>query len=440
LISAFYQRGMPIEVTFQQGYGLKPGDALRYRGITVGQVQDVALAENLAKILVTIRLRANAKDLARQGSRFWIARPQLDLSGVTGLETVVGANYLSMLPGQGKLQQQFTGLEQPPLVEALEPGGLQVILRTSGKSSLRAGAPVSYRQVVIGTLVNVDLARDASAVEAKIYIKPQYLPLIRENTKFWKTDGARFSAGFAGLSFNVDSVRSLIMGGVNMATPPNPGRRIAQGHEFPLHDAPEQEWLEWTPSLALHPAADIEQVRPHPLPASLHWKYKNFLFLTKQTRRNAWVLPIQNGFLGPADVLTVPKDALPGSTQLTLADTAVALPAASQTADALVVLLVKHDYPPWSAMRSAKAPEDTLVIAGSPASPRFIGASRYQMRDDSPWLVDPALPFTADWHGACVVAVSDGALLGMLLVTDDAVELASIPDFTRSAPEQGSDR
>jgi paraquat-inducible protein B len=48
LISAFYQRGMPIEVTFQQGYGLKHGDALRYRVITVGQVQDVALAENLA--------------------------------------------------------------------------------------------------------------------------------------------------------------------------------------------------------------------------------------------------------------------------------------------------------------------------------------------------------------------------------------------------------
>ncbi len=50
LFSALVQRGIPISIQFQQGYGLKPGDALRYRGINVGSVEDVLLAADLHSI------------------------------------------------------------------------------------------------------------------------------------------------------------------------------------------------------------------------------------------------------------------------------------------------------------------------------------------------------------------------------------------------------
>ena len=103
------QRGIPVSVEFAEGHGLKPGDSLRYRGIVVGKVESVVLAEGLGGIDVQVRLMPEATDLARAGSRFWIVRPQLDLSGATGLDTLLGANYLAVLPGRGEPQHRFLG-------------------------------------------------------------------------------------------------------------------------------------------------------------------------------------------------------------------------------------------------------------------------------------------------------------------------------------------
>lgn len=430
LLSAWYQRGLPVTVEFRQGHGLKAGDAVRYRGIAVGTVQEVALAPDLNGIRVHIRLGRQARDLARAESRFWIVRPELTLSGAQGLDTVLGANYVGVQPGPGAFQDHFSGLEEPPL-PGLEPGGLEVVVTTSGKGALRPGAAVSYRQVDIGTVLGVDLAGDASAVEARLYIRPAYTGLIREHTRFWKTEGARFSAGLTGLSVAVESVQSLLLGGVALAVPPNPGEPAVRGQRFTLYEKPESDWLEWSPSLALDrnaPAINQPQPQPQPRLALAGWQYKNLFRLTRAAQRRAWVLPIRGGLLGPADVLRDPADALPGSRHLMLDGKPVVAPGAAQPySQGLAILPYEHGYEPWSAIRFAEQPEDALVIA-DPAKPaRFIGANRYRLQD-SDWRVDPDLEFAADWHGACLVAKRDGALIGILLVGDDRVEVARLPE------------
>ena len=97
--SAWRQRGIHVRVQFPEGYGLKVGDDVRYRGITVGEVSDVALAPDLQSVLASLSLHARADQLARVGSRFWVVRPQLRLSGVAGVETLVGPRYVAVLPG-----------------------------------------------------------------------------------------------------------------------------------------------------------------------------------------------------------------------------------------------------------------------------------------------------------------------------------------------------
>ena len=34
---------------------------------------------------------------------------------------------------------------------------------------------------------------------------------------------------------------------------------------------------------------------------------------------------------------------------------------------------------------------------------------------ESGWSVDPSVPLGDEWHGACVIAVKDGFLVGLLL-------------------------
>ena len=42
------------------------------------------------------------------------------------------------------------------------------------------------------------------------------------------------------------------------------------------------------------------------------------------------------------------------------------------------------------------------------------------------WTVDPAIPFDASWHGACVVSRADGMLLGLLVVDDEPLRVALV--------------
>ena len=74
--------GLPITVRFPEGHGLQPEDQVLYRGIEVGTVDAVELGDDLNNVDVSITLRSSASNLARQGTRFWIVRPQLSLSKI----------------------------------------------------------------------------------------------------------------------------------------------------------------------------------------------------------------------------------------------------------------------------------------------------------------------------------------------------------------------
>ena len=219
LFSAWGQRGIAIEVELPQGHGLEVGDLVRYRGIAVGSVQELELTADLGAVRARVVLDPSARDLSREGSRFWVVRPQVDLAGASGLSTLIGAKYLGAVPGSGPYRKHFHGLDQPPPLALLEAGGLELTLVTPDQGGIRAGAPVSYRRVVVGKILSVDLARDASAVELRIYIQPRYRDLMRAGTRFWKVGGAQFRAGFTGIELEVEPVGSLLLGGVTLAIP-----------------------------------------------------------------------------------------------------------------------------------------------------------------------------------------------------------------------------
>jgi len=408
---------MPISIYFSEGHGLKLGDTVRFRGVAVGNVERIKLNRSLDGVSVKVRLQADAAGLARSGSRFWIVRPQFDLRGVSGLDTLVGANYIGVLPGAGETQRNFIGLAAPPLVDLMEPGGMEIILLTPGKGGLRAGAPISYRQVLIGVVVAVDLAKDASAVEARAYIKPQYVNLIRENTKFWRSGRARLSAGLDGLSLDLDPVSSLLLGGVNLAIPPVPGQPVVAGARFALHPQAQDDWLDWVPGLAL--TGDEQIARPQPVPLQLIWRERSWYYLSQTEEKRGWGLPLEGAVLAPADLLSFPENALDGERILYLnGQSIVASARLLGNGLALQVLDSPIDSGavwPQQQLRSATQAENVLVIANPDEPARFVGAERQHWGADG-WRLQPALPFAANWHGAAVIAERDGQLLGLLQV------------------------
>ena len=98
VITSFRRQGVEISIGFKEGHGLKAGDALRYRGIDIGRVSRIALSPDLAGVQVNIVVQPGSELVAVEGSQFWVQRARLSLSQVSGIETVLGAKYVGVLP------------------------------------------------------------------------------------------------------------------------------------------------------------------------------------------------------------------------------------------------------------------------------------------------------------------------------------------------------
>ena len=100
--------------------------------------------------------------------------------------------------------------------------------------------------------------------EILVQIRPRYVKLVRSSSKFWNSSGADVKFGlFSGLEINVESLKSLVGGGIVFATPDDPkARQASNGASFPLHDQPAKEWLGWAPRISIPPEGNS-----HPLGA-----------------------------------------------------------------------------------------------------------------------------------------------------------------------------
>lgn len=101
-------QGPEIEIVFDEAPGIEPGKtSLYYRGVNSGTVQAVRIQDDLQTVAVKVRLEGFASNLATEETKFWIDRPVISLTELTGLESIVRGNSLQAGTPGGKSQYQF---------------------------------------------------------------------------------------------------------------------------------------------------------------------------------------------------------------------------------------------------------------------------------------------------------------------------------------------
>lgn len=432
--SAWSARGVLITVQFEHGHGLEPGAAVRYRGIVVGEVRSIDLSEDGDAVDAHLALHSNAQTLARAGSRFWIVRPRLDLGEVEGLETIIGARYIEALPGDGDPRRSFIGLAEAPIVQWHDPGDLEIILHAPTRMGLRRGAPVLYRQVTVGRVLSVGLTSDGGAVEARVHIDAPYVSLVRRDTRFWAVSGIKANVGIRGLDLEAESLETVLLGGVALATPPDGGPVVTTGHRFELEPAPDEDWIEWEPQVAVG-RSDLPAgvAVPQTVRMKLIWKQGRIGPLMTTTRsRKGWGLNTAAGLIAPRDLFAPPDKADAGTAFIEAAGARrAATDEPRKIGEHLAAVGPIDNLPktPTSQFRRAESPEDALVIADAAATPLPLAASRFAPGEPGLWNIDEAVSIDDAWHGAAVIARSDGSVIGLLLIDDDdRVRVALLPD------------
>ena len=262
--------GPEITIDFADGTGIDAGKTqLQYKGGIVGTVSSVSLKPDLSGVTVRLRLNKSAGALAREGSRFWIARPEIGFSGVRGLDTLLTGVQLRVRPGSGALAQHFTGLKKAPPPEPSHEGRT-FLLQDHRLGSLSPGSPVFYREFKVGEVETSRLADDATGVIIRIRVEAPYVNLVRANTRFWNAGGFSFKVSLLGAELKNNSLESLVNGGAAFATP-GPSEKntelapvAEEGALFKLQAEPEKEWLAWQPKIPIQPQESGPDQSPPP--------------------------------------------------------------------------------------------------------------------------------------------------------------------------------
>jgi hypothetical protein len=419
---AISRHGPEIEIRFSDGHGLKPGDALRHRGIAIGKVERVLPTADLGGVIVHLTLAPEAAAVAREDSEFWIVRPKLNLTEVSGLDTVVGANYVAVAPGTGAEGFAFDGKAGAPVREAIEPDGLRVSVEALERGSLREGGAVLYRQTQVGSILRVELAADANGVIAQLYVRPQYRALVRGGTRFWDAGGVRMKAGITGLSVEMESMAALVAGGMAFATPPDAGPAAQNGDEFAMFAEPEEKWIAWQPSIHLGTA--LTTVPPLRW-ATLSWKTEGIF--DGNDARSGWVVGLsKNRLLGLRELL-IPADGGTGKLRVGEGDPSQLAELASASGGLATALWTVDTFWPGAKIRVPELPEDIIVVGDPQAAPRAVLGSRFEAGSGG-WKLPRTASFSDKWHGAAVLG-RDGMLIGMLSVSRTGAVIVPVSEL-----------
>jgi paraquat-inducible protein B len=243
-------QGPTITIYFQSVDGLQAGNSfLQYRGVKVGTVTSLKLTSDKQQAAVQVQLTGPAANLARQGSIFWIVRPELKLGSVSGLRTIVSGNYIAIQPGNGATTNEFAGAEEEPVEHK---GALEITLRAPQLGSLQEQSPIFYRGIQVGEVLQSRLAENAREVIIDAFIQTNYAPLVRMNSKFWNAGGLNIHLGlFSGAQISAESAQTIVSGGIEFATPPDFQAAATNGTVFTLNEKLDDAWKKWTPAIAL---------------------------------------------------------------------------------------------------------------------------------------------------------------------------------------------
>ena len=214
--------GPTIRIHFRSAEGVEADrTTVRYKDVEIGKVKSVTLSKDFSRIIVTAKIEKDAEKLITEDAHFWIVKPRVSFSGVSGIRTLFSGNYIRLDPGKsGRSARVFTGLEKPPHVPSDVPGKV-IQLRAESLGSLGVGSPVYYRRLNVGQVVYYALAEDGKSVVVQIFLNSPYDRFVTSNTRFWETSGVDVVAGSEGLSVRAESLLSMLVGGVAFETPPS---------------------------------------------------------------------------------------------------------------------------------------------------------------------------------------------------------------------------
>lgn len=235
--------GPTVTISFKSAEGLEAGQTVvKFKDLEVGTVRRIDLAEDLSHVIVTAEMVAGADRYLTEGTRFWVVRPRITASRVTGLGTLLSGSYIAFEPAlDGGALLDFTGLETPPIV-TIEDDGSRFTLRSPDLGSVDVGSPIYFRKVRVGEVTSYEMDPSGEFVTIKAFVYSPHDQRVAENTRFWNGSGIDVRVDGDGIQVKTVSFLAMLIGGIVFDTPESveAGKSATEATVFQLY-ASERE-------------------------------------------------------------------------------------------------------------------------------------------------------------------------------------------------------
>lgn len=217
---AVVDHGPTITVSFKSGDGLLAEKTfVQYKGVNIGLVKRVTLSKDHQQVVATIQLDKDAVDFSKADTRFWIVRPRITTSGVSGLSTLLSGPFIAAELGRSsEKRDSFTALEVPPILTGDIPGR-EFILKASTLGSHDVGTQVYFRRLTVGEVIAYELDKNGKDILIKVFIHAPYDQYVTMNTRFWNASGIDVTLGANGLQVQTESMVAMVVGGIAFEAP-----------------------------------------------------------------------------------------------------------------------------------------------------------------------------------------------------------------------------
>ena len=254
----FLRPGKRFTLQSEDSGSLKIGTPVLYKKREAGEITNIRFTDDGKGILTEILIYEPFVPLVRQDAVFW------DVSGVQVNGSLSSfhvdlASLRSMLAGGIAFSNPVSErAERPkPLAEkgatfklytsradavknvtTMRRPGTVIKLQVDAMSPISEGAPVLYNKIPVGEVLGFKLAGKKHRVEGTILIYKEFANLVNTTTRFYNTSGITMDASLRGLSLQVDSIDSIVAGGISFFTT-GTGKKVKDGQTFPLYPSRE---------------------------------------------------------------------------------------------------------------------------------------------------------------------------------------------------------
>lgn len=236
--------GPQITLQLPTAEGIEAGKTeIRALNVKIGVITEVTLSEDYHHIIAKAQMNKDAARMLRDDSMFWVVKPRIGRSGVSGLETLLSGAYIQLQPGKSANEKEsFTVLDVPP-VAGPDAEGRRLVLTHREAGKLGVGDPVIFKGFTVGRVEKTSFDVNARQALYQLFIFKPYDSLIRTRSKFWLNSGVDLQLNTEGFELKLGSIESLLTGGVTFDSMAgvDTGEPLTEDMmNFPLYDDVKQ--------------------------------------------------------------------------------------------------------------------------------------------------------------------------------------------------------